>query len=518
MHQKHYYFILIFFFLSLLSCESQTQEVDILITGASVHRGDGSAPRQLDVGIVGERITFVGENGEGKLSAKKVIDAKGYLLSPGFIDVHTHSIDDLLSEKAKANVNYLKQGVTTVVTGNDGGGKINVGQMLAQMDAQGIGTNAVLMVGHGQIRKQVMDMSDAEPSLEEMDKMKAILGQAMDEGAFGMSTGLYYTPGNFAKTDEVIELAKLAKEKGGIYDSHIRDESSYSIGLVEAIKEAIEIGRQSGIHINISHIKALGVDVWGKSKEIIDLIEAAQQEGISISADQYPFRASGTSITNALVSRWVFADDFEANMKNPELLPRIKEEMADNLRRRGGPDALLFTSSQRKELYGKTLEEVAEERGQAVIPAAYLIIMSGGSRVASFNMNPEDMHNFMRQDWVMTSSDGSNGHPRKFASYPKKIREFVKEKEVLTLEEMIRKSTSLPAQVFQVKDRGEIKEGYFADMILFKLEEIQDKATYGNPEKLAEGIWTLILNGEIAIEKGEYTDILAGKPLRMNKQ
>ncbi|MEO1215715.1 MAG: amidohydrolase family protein [Bacteroidota bacterium] len=518
MHQKHYYFILIFLFWSVLSCESQVREVDILIKGAMVHLGDGSPPSQMDVGIVGDRISFVGESETENIQAKRVILGEGYLLSPGFIDVHTHSIDDLLSERVKANINYLKQGVTTVVTGNDGGGKINVGQMLAKMDEQGIGTNAVLMVGHGMIRKQVMDMSDAEPSAEEMDQMKSILSQAMKEGAFGMSTGLYYTPGNFAKTDEVIELAKVAKENGGIYDSHIRDESSYSIGLVEAIKEAIEIGRQSGIHINISHIKALGVDVWGKSEEIIGLIEAAHEEGISVSADQYPFRASGTSITNALVPRWVFADDFIANMKNPELLPRIKKEMADNLRRRGGPDALLFTSAQSKELYGKTLEEVAEERGQAIIPAAYLIIMSGGSRVASFNMNPEDMHNFMQQDWVMTSSDGSNGHPRKFASYPKKIREFVKEKSVISLEEMIRKSTSLPAQIFQIKDRGQIKEGYFADLILFKLDEIQDKATYAKPEILSEGIWTLIINGEIAIEKGKYTNVLAGKPLRMNKQ
>ncbi|MDW3645493.1 MAG: amidohydrolase family protein [Bacteroidia bacterium] len=518
MHQKRYSLILIFSFWALLACDSQLQEIDILIKGAFVHIGNGEAPSQMDVGVLGERIVFVGKNGVEKLKAKKVIEAEGYLLSPGFIDVHTHSIDDLLSEKAKSNLNFLKQGVTTLVTGNDGGGKINVGQMLAKMDTEGIGTNAALMVGHGQIRKQVMDMSDAEPTVAEMDQMKNILSQAMEEGAFGMSTGLYYTPGNFAKTDEVIELAKLAKEKGGIYDSHIRDESSYSIGLLEAIKEAIEIGRQSGIHINISHIKALGVDVWGKSEEIIGLIESAQQEGISISADQYPYRASGTSITNALVSRWVFADDFEANMKNSELLPRIKEEMADNLRRRGGPDALLFTDVKKKDLYGKTLEEVAEERGQAIIPAAYLIIMSGGSRVASFNMKPEDMHNFMQQDWVMTSSDGSTGHPRKFGSFPKKIREFVKEKKVLSLEEMIRKSTSLPAQIFQIQERGEIKEGYFADMILFKLEEIQDKATYAKPDILAEGIWTLLINGEIAIEKGKYTNTLGGKPLRMNKQ
>lgn len=496
----------------------QKDRYSLLIKNAQVLDGSGTEARIADIGIKGERIVFIGDSeAEKKRKAKKSIDASGYLLSPGFIDTHTHSLEDLVSLKRHDNVNYLMQGVTTVITGNDGGGLLNIGETLALFEKQGIGTNAALLIGQGRLRKYVMDMSDAEPSPAHMQQMKKILGRAMEEGAFGMSTGLYYTPGNFASTEEVIELAKIVAQKGGVYDSHIRDESSYSIGLDSAIREVIAIARQSGIPANISHIKALGVDVWGQSEQIISLIEDAREEGLKVTADQYPYRASGTSITNALVPRWVFADDFEANMENPELLPRIRTEMEDNLRRRGGAQALLFTDINIKQLYGKTLQEVADFRQEPVMKTAFDIIMNGGSRVASFNMNPEDLKRFMQQPWVMTSSDGSTGHPRKFGSFPKKIREYVLEKEYLTLPEMIRKSTSLPAETFQIKERGKIAIGYFADLILFKPEEIQDQATYQQPAVLAKGMDYVIVNGKIVVEAGKYRKILAGKALRLSK-
>lgn len=503
--------ILLFCLAALFSCKSK---YSVLIKNADIYDGKIVEARKGDVALKGDRIVFIGDSKAARIKARNTIDAAGYILAPGFIDVHTHSLGDILSPKRHANLNYLMQGVTTVITGNDGGGPINIGETLAVLDKQGVGTNAALLCGQGTLRKYVMDMSDAEPSHEEMDQMKKILRQAMDEGAFGMSAGLYYTPGNFARTEEVIELAKIVAQKGGIYDTHIRDESSYSIGLDSAVKEVIQIARQSGIRANISHIKALGVDVWGKSQEIIESIEQAQVEGLQITADQYPYRASGTSITNALVPRWAFAGDVEANMKNPELLPRIRKEMEDNLRRRGGPDALLFTDVNIKHLYGKTLKDIAEMREEPVMKTAFDIIMDGGSRVASFNMNPEDLKRFMLAPWVMTSSDGSSGHPRKYGSYPKKIREYVQEKNYLDLGEMIRKSTSLPAKTFNIKDRGEIKEGYFADLLLFKVGEIQDAATYQNPAVLAEGMYYVIVNGKLVVEKGEFKEVLAGKALR----
>ncbi len=497
-----------------LGCAQSARTYDLLIKGAQVLDGSGSVAILADVAIQGDTIGFVGDSEAANIQGEQVIDAKGYFLSPGFVDVHTHSLGDLLSPERHENLNYLMQGVTTVVTGNDGGGPLNIGETLALFDKQGIGTNAVLLCGQGSLRKQVMDMSDAVPSRDQMEEMKKIVSQAMDEGAFGMSTGLYYTPGNFSQTEEVIELAKIVAEKGGIYDSHIRDESSYSIGLDSAIREVIEIAQQANIRANVSHIKALGVDVWGKSEEIISLIEKARAKGLEITADQYPYRASGTSITNALVPRWVFAEDFKGNMKNPKLLPRILREMKDNLRRRGGPEALLFTDVKIPSLYGKTLQEVADERNEPIMKTAQDIVMNGGSRVASFNMNPEDLERFMKTSWVMTSSDGSSGHPRKFGSFPKKIREYVREKNYLSLEEMVRKSTSFPAETFNITQRGKIEVGYFADIIVFKPEEVLDKATYQEPKKLAEGMHYVLVNGKIVVEQGEFKGTLAGKALR----
>jgi len=503
--------------LNLLACAQEKPTYTILIKGAQVLDGLGNEAILTDLAILEDKIGFIGDSEAAGIQAEKVIDASGYILSPGFVDVHTHSLGDLLSTSKNSNLNYLMQGVTTVVTGNDGGGPLNIGETLAHFDQQGIGTNAVLLTGQGSLRKKVMGMSDAEPSPDQMKEMKKQLIQAMDEGAFGMSTGLYYTPGNFAKTEEVVELAKVVAERGGIYDSHIRDESSYSLGLEASVQEVIEIARQSGIRANISHIKALGVDVWGQSEQIVALIEKARQEGLQITADQYPYRASGTNLANALVSRWVFAEDFKANMNNPELLPRIREEMKDNLRRRGGADALLFTEAIKPELYGKTLQEVADLRKEPVMTAAIDIIMNGGSGVASFNMNPEDIARFMKQSWVMTSSDGSTGHPRKYGSFPKKIREYVLEKGVLSLEEMVLKSSSLPASTFQIPQRGVIQEGYYADLILFKPEEVRDEANFQEPEKLAKGMHYVIVNGKIVVEAGEYRGTLAGKALRWGK-
>jgi N-acyl-D-aspartate/D-glutamate deacylase len=362
-----------------------------------------------------------------------------------------------------------------------------------------------------------MGMSDKEPTAEQLEQMKALIRRAMDEGALGMSTGLYYAPGSFARTEEVIELARVAGERGGIYDSHMRDESSYTIGLIGSIRETIRIGREARIAVNISHIKALGTDVWGKSAEAVAIINSARAEGIRITADQYPYTASGTGLTAALVPRWAEAGGNSEMIKridDPVVRPRLTSEMEANLKRRGGPESLLITSSRDKALVGKTLGAVASERGKPPVETALDIIKGGGAGVASFNMAGKDIENFMRQDWVMTGSDGSAGHPRKYGTYPRKLREYVMKKKVITLPFAVRASSSLVAETFKIGERGRLKVGYFADVIAFDEKTVSDRATYEQPELLASGMRYVIVNGKVAVDEGKYTGALAGRPIR----
>ncbi len=281
--------------------------VDVLIRRGKVVDGSGRRPRVLDVGIRGDRIVFVGDAARRGISAARTIQAAGLVVAPGFIDPHTHTLEDLSSPARRANENYLMQGVTTVFTGNDGGGPVRVAETLEAWRRGGIGTNAALLVGHGTVRQQVLGMSDAAPTPGQLARMKELVARAMDEGAFGMSTGLYYAPGSFAKTEEVIELSRVVAARGGVYDTHMRDEDSYSIGLLGSIEETIRIGREAHIPVHISHIKALGTEVWGQSRRAVRLIERARRQGVRVTADQYPYTASGTGLTAALVPRWAEA-------------------------------------------------------------------------------------------------------------------------------------------------------------------------------------------------------------------
>lgn len=489
---------------------------DLLIANGNLYDGVNPVQEGVDIGITGDSIVFIGKEEKISFEAKKVIDATDYVVAPGFIDPHTHALGDLSDTIRNSNMNYLFQGVTTVFTGSDGGGSVKIGELLSKWEDQGIGTNAVALIGHRPVRRLIMGMSDEEPSEEELDKMKSLIAKGMEAGALGFSSGLYYAPASFAKTEEVIELAKVAASYGGFYDVHIRDESSYNIGLIEAIKETIEIAEKANIPSNISHIKALGVDVWDKSEEVIQLVEGAQKRGLKITADQYPYRASGTHLDRALLPKWVFADmsDYQKKLINPDLIPRIKEGIKENLRRRGGPESILLLSAKMEELNGMNLAQVSTMWNLPPIETALKIMQNGSSAIASFNMKEEDIQNFMAQPWVMTSSDGTAAHPRKYGSFPKKIREYVLEKKVLSLEEMIRKSTSLTAQTFGIDRRGIIKEGYFADLIIFKPEEIKDEATFEKPSKLAIGMHYVIVNGQIAIHKGIYIGALAGRTIK----
>jgi N-acyl-D-aspartate/D-glutamate deacylase len=515
-HVKHL-LLCVCVFLFLWSCSQQTY--DLVIHEGTIIDGSGSKGYQGSVGITDGKIVKI-----GKVHASQgvqAIDAAGKYVVPGFVDMHTHC-ENIRSEKRKAALNYLTQGVTTVITGNCGSGTYKVGEYFKQLKEQGIGVNVVHLVGQGAVRFAVLKNADRSPTAEELDKMCSLVDQAMKEGAVGLSTGLFYAPGSYAKTDEVVALCEIVKQHEGIYATHIRDESTYTVGLEASIREAVEIGEKSGVPVQISHIKALGKPVWGKSGAVCRIIEDARARGVTVYADQYPYNASSTGLVAAVIPRWVQADGkLSERLKDPGLLPKIKKEMAENIARRGGADTLVISSFPKKrEWEGKSLEEIAVILSKSDVDAAIELILLGGPGVISFNQSDEDVEYFMQKPYVMTGSDGSVQipgealpHPRSYGTFPRKIRKFVLEKKLLTMEQAIRSASGLPAEMLGFTDRGQIKEGYIADIVVFNPETITDKATFEEPHQYSEGILHVLITGVSVIKNGEFTGALAGTPL-----
>ncbi|MCH7402863.1 amidohydrolase family protein [Belliella kenyensis] len=496
------------------------QESVYYIYGAEVYDGRQTSPRKLNVLVSGDRILKLDTSQislEGYKDLVK-INAEGLILAPGFIDPHTHLESDLSHVERKSNLSALYQGVTTVIAGNDGGSPFPIERSFRQWSENGIGTNVALFVGHGTVRRLVLGPKDIQPTEDELQRMKDMVSQAMEEGAIGLSTGLFYAPGSYAKTDEVVALAAVAASYGGVYDTHIRDESSYSIGLIESIKETLEIGRRTGIPLHFSHIKALGADVWGLSDEVIQMIEDAKSDGLEITANQYPYIASRTSMVAALIPRWAEDGGYDAlleRLNDDELHKKILVEVKENIRRRGGSLSLIVSAEDLTAYHDLSLEVLSEKLH---LPAEEVVVKilkeAGGVRVVSFNMKEDDLTHFMRQEWVFTGSDGVVGHPRKFGSYARKIQKYVLEEQVISLGEMIKKSTFDIAFHLGLPERGEIKEGNYADLILFDPNQVKENATFQNPSAFSEGMKYVFVNGQIAIDKGEYTGVLAGVPVK----
>ena len=495
---------------------------DVVIKGGTVYDGLGGTPYVADIGIANGSIKTIGNI---KSSAGLTIDAQGSIVSPGFIDIHTHCESGLQSEKGKNAKNYLMQGVTTVVTGNCGGGTYRVEELFSKLEAQGIGLNIIHLIGHGTVRGSVMGQEAREPTDKEISLMKERLAQGMTEGAAGFSTGLFYAPGSYAKTDEIVELAQVVKKYDGIYATHIRDESNYNIGLKEAIKEAIVVGERADIPVEISHIKALGKPVWGLSEDVCKIIENARNRGVKVYADQYPYKASSTSLSAAVIPRWVQAGgQMRDRLENPELMPKIKIEIADNIGRRGGPESLVIVSyPKNRDFDGKNLLEISRMMETPVVETAIYLVLNGSPSIISFNMQESDLEYFMKKPYVMTGSDGnvqipdkSFPHPRSYGTFPRKIRQYVLEKKWITMEQAIRAATSLPAEVLGLIDRGILKEGFVADIVVFDPEAISDKATFDTPHRYSEGVQCLLIDGKLIIQDGIYNGRLAGKPIRMN--
>lgn len=493
---------------------------DWLLIGGTVYDGVHEEGRVADVGIRDDRVVFVGDAKAEEISAKARIDVRGLIVAPGFIDPHTHTLSDLSANNAKrrANLPYLHQGVTTVVVGNDGDGPADISALSQKMAENRIGTNVAFYVGFGHVRRAVVGEDNRAPTEAELAQMKNLVASAVCAGALGLSTGLHYTPQNFATTQEVAVLAREAAVRGGLYDTHLRDESSYSVGLRASVAEALEIGRQSGAPVHIAHIKALGPDVWGTSGDIIKMVEAAHAAGQQVTADQYPWRASGTRVSNALVPRWALDGGMEglrARLKNPKVRPRLVAEMEDNLKRRGGAEALLLTRriGEAGDWTGKTLAEAAAAMSRTPVEAAIAILEAGDFAVASFNMHAEDILAFATRPWVMTSSDGTNGHPRKYASFPKAYQDLVVKGHHLGLGAFIRRSSSFPAQILGLADRGQLRPGAYADVVIFDPERYAPRADYTRPQQYAEGVIHLFVNGQPVISAGAFTESMAGRPL-----
>lgn len=493
---------------------AENERLDLLILHGKLVDGSGKRPRRADVGIRGDRIVFVGDARKQNLAVTRTIDATGLVVAPGFIDPHTHTLGDLSNAERKSNLAYLMQGVTTVVTGNDGGSVLNIGETLRKWDEQGIGTNAILLAGFGTIRGKVLGPTAAQPNAAQLEEMKAMVAREMDEGAFGLSTGLYYAPQSYSKTEEVIELSKVAAAKGGIYDTHMRSEAA---GLLEAIAETIRIGREAKIPVHISHIKALGPEVWNFSGKAIQLIKRARAAGIEASACQYPYTASGTSLQASLVPRWAEVGGRRELLKridDPQIHPRLIAEMEENLKGRGGANSLLIADSPNHEYVGKRLNAIAKEMNKTPVEAALELIKLGSSGAISFNMNEGDVRRFMKEKFVTTCSDGSTGHPRKYGTFTKKLREYVYNQKLISLPFAVRNSSAATAETFRIPERGLIREGYFADVIVFDEKTVADRATYEQPELLSVGMKYVIVNGRVAVDNGTYTGALAGRALR----
>ncbi|MEH3035055.1 MAG: amidohydrolase family protein [Sphingomonas adhaesiva] len=497
--------------------------VDIVIRGGTIYTGASTAPVTGDVEIVGDRIVYVGPTRDTR--AKQVVDARHRIVAPGFIDAHTHPDTYIRAADVRQHVNlpWLAQGVATIVTGVDGYGTPDVAADARKLTAGGVGTNIVPFVGFGAVRTRVLGRDDRAPTPAELAREKALVAGAMCQGATGFSTGLFYAPQSYAKTEEVIAVAREAASRGGMYDSHQRDESNYTIGLIASTKEAIRIGREAGMPVHIAHLKALGVDVQGMAPTLIATIEAARRAGQEVTADQYPWLASGSSVDAALVPGWAVDGGYArmiARFDDPATLAKIKAEMAENLRRRGGRESILLTA-QGQPWTGRTLGQMATLWKLSPVDAAIRILRvpnrdrtdPAGSAIASFNMADRDVDLLMQQPWVVTSSDGSDGHPRQWATFPKKYRTYVVERKVITLADFIRRSTGATADIYRIARRGYLRPGYFADVVVFDPARYAPRADYVHPRVASAGVSALFVNGKLALRDGAATGAMPGRVL-----
>jgi len=520
---------------------------DLLIKSGVVVDGSGSPPLKADVGVVGDRVEAVGDL--RGFEAELVIDAGGRVVAPGFIDIHNHSDDDLLAVPTADN--YVFQGVTTLVIGNCGASvapltDLNYGEVEGRIKAlypdlevrwrsfgeylEALSTarpkvNVVPLVGHGTLRSAVAGFDNVRLSEGQLEEMRRLANEAMEEGAFGFSSGLIYVPGIFSTTEELVALAKAVVKRGGIYSTHIRGEG---VNLLDSVSEAIRTGVESGIPVEISHLKASGRASWGRVAVALSMIEDCVSRGLDVSADAYPYTAAATSLS-ALLPSWVREGGTEKlveRLKEPSVVEALREAVPEEERVIEWSDVLISWSRARREFEGLRMSEVAERMGVDPLGAVARLLVEdeGRTGIVVFAMADEDVERVIRHPFVAIGSDGSvvrygegKPHPRYYGAFPRVIARYVRERKLLSLPEAVRKMTSLPARKLRLWDRGLLRPGFRADIVVFNYYTIADTATYQNPHSYPRGIDYVIVNGRVVAERGKLTRERPGEVLRLQR-
>jgi len=534
-----------------------TDLYDLVIKNGKIVNGAGNPWFKADIAVKDGRIVEI--ESLGNVEAAKVIDADGLVVSPGFVDLHNHSdFEVMLHPRAES---IVRQGVTLIVVPNCGGGSAPLNEemkeemrkrggvsvdwstfeeYLRKLDGVGSSINVAPLIGFGTIRRYVMGYEMRAPTMGELSQMREEVEKAMKAGAFGLTTGLRYVPQSYANTEEVVELAKVAAKYGGFYTTHQRDEGDLG-DPIGSVKEVIGIGEKAGLPVNISHFKILAKPFWSRCDEILRIIEEARSRGVDITADQYPYTASGTG-PSAWIPKWASEGGNRRlleRLRDPELSSKIKEGLTEVMELRGGPEAALISSYPLNRAYvGKTVAEVAQALGgepadvffdlfKTLVEKVVAEEVRGSFGIVNFNMSEENAEAIMRKPWVMVSTDSSiqapspgrvsTVHPRNYGTYPRVLGRYVREKKVISLEEAVRKMTSLETQRLGIFDRGLIAKGMWADITVFDPEKVIDRAEYVPQEesqRYPEGIPYVIVNGVVTVENGKHTGAQAGKILR----
>lgn len=532
----------------LVGCAGR--EFDLIIRGGMIYDGLGGEPFPGDVGIKKDKIAAIGDLGQK--TAHQMIEGAGLSVTPGFIDAHCHTDISLLVNPRAESI--IRQGITTEVSGQCGSSPFPVGgpsldrrkknlkeeyditldwtdadSFFRKLEKNRTAVNYVPFVGHGAVRTVVMGLEDRDPTFDEMRRMKRVVRECMEQGSFGFSTGLEYTPGSFAKTEEVIELSRVAAEMGGVYATHMRSED---VRVEEALEEAIRIAREAGISLQISHLKASQQRNWHKLPKMLDRIMQASQEGINIHADRYTYTAWATTL-QIMLPMWAREgdnDDLVSRLKDNGQWEQIKTFLVDKVDALGSWESVLITQLKKEEnrhLQGKTVAQLAVElkKDPLVFVRELLIENEGDVSMVGFGMSEENTEKVLSFPLTMIGTDGDavapygklskgNPHPRHYGAFPRYLGYYIRERKILSMPEAIRRITSLPADKFGLKDHGVLAEGKYADVVLFNPETVIDKATFANPHQYPEGIDYVIVNGRIVIEKGEHSGVLPGKVLR----
>jgi len=509
--------------LLLLPLFAASQDCDILITNGKIIDGTGNSWYYGNVAIKDGKILKIGR--DVNLSAKRTIDAKGMIVAPGFIDVHTHLEDD--EAKDPKATSFILDGVTTCITGNCGSSNIDIKKYLTWIDSLKLSINVATLIGHNDVRKTVMGRANREATPDEMKRMENIVDKAMRDGAVGLSTGLIYIPGTYTKTPEIVDLAKIAAKYNGVYASHMRDEGD---SVTEAIEEALTIGREAKIPVEISHFKLSGQQNWGRSKETVPMIEAARKEGIEVTIDQYPYTASSTSIST-LIPDEILADgqdSIKARLQRPETKKYVINSMIARLKKRKLKHfsyAVVAYFSPDTSYNGKSIEQInlmkgrkhkVKEEAQTIID----IMVQGGASAVFHGMSEDDIKRIMQYPFNMFASDASirvlnagMPHPRGYGTNARVLAKYVREEKVISLEEAVRRMTSLPAQKFQLKDRGLLREGFAADIVIFDENEVKDVSTFEKPHAYSKGFHFVIVNGVLTVDNEKHLGVRAGQAL-----